>query len=1581
MTVEFYISFSYVDVKSITPFNYQLKKYFITAALFCFSSLVIAQADTSLILSEIMFNPVSGNNEFIEIYNTSGTESFDLNNYRIKYYTSTADVIISAGFGTTLPPNSYAVVLEGDYDFVSGIYNNLIPPSALILKISDNSFGTSGMANTADRPVWLINPANDTLDVRTYSANNATAISDEKIILNKDSTASNWTNSLNLNGTPGFRNSVALTNFDLRLSSINISPLIPVLGVDLEISAVVRNSGIQAADNYLVEIFNDTNFDSVAVPSELIFSQSYLNLLPGDSIIASTTITNVQAGNYNIIAKVFFTQDEDTTNNSRIRRVTVFPPGNNYNDIVINEIMYAPSTSEPEWVEIYNRTSSPINLRRWTLSDLSATVTITNSDKIIPPNNFIVLSRDSSILNFYNVPVEIITFNLPALNNTGDAVVIKDSIGIVLDSINFLPNWGGNTGGKSLERIDVNISTNQQTNWGSSQSLFKATPGRVNSITPKQNDLAITSFKPVTEFGITGEEISFEISVKNRGILTSQNFELLFYHDVDGDSIPQQSELISTTNGLPLSQSDSIIVQLNTSSFTQGNNYFIAVVNVSPDDDSTNNIAFTKVIGVEVNELRNDIVINEFMYAPNSPEPEWVEIYNRSNKIIDLKNYRIADNADTVIINTNSVFLNPGEYVVITGNNSITDYYNIPSLILVHSFPTLNNTGDKLILLDSLSRVIDSLQYLSGWGGSSGKSLERISTDISSTDSINWKTSLSRYKATPGYINSVTPKQFDVEAAGIISNPPFPLFGSDVSLSANVKNNGSNNTVFDIQLYEDTNLDSIPDVLIETISAVSLNAGDSSNVPLNFVLNNLQISRGLFVNIVLSADQDTSNNYFYKTVSPGYSPATIVVNEIMFTPAGGESEWIELFNTSSDSINLKNWSVSDIVTTPVSAKINSDVFLPANGYIVIARDSSIKNYHRLIPSKLVVINLPSFNNDADGVVLKDDRSSTIDSVRYNSTWGGTGGYSLERISVSVNSNIQSNWGSSIDIEQSTPGRVNSITTKQNDLLITNISFQPRFPVAGDDVFVSATIKNNGTQPASDFITEFYIDTDSNNIPDLLLSSISTSSLLQSDSISITSQTAINNIQSKILAAVRVVYQGDEDTLNNYVEKFVEPGFSQNSLLINEIMHSPSSGEPEWIEIVNASEDTFNIRNWSISDILTTPTKNIITPFDHKVSPNEYFVIARDTSFYSYHHKIDYKVFLVNFGTLSSGDGVMLYDFRDGIIDSVLYKSDWGGSNGYSIERLSFTKSGYDSSNWNTSLSPDKSTPGKVNSLNSIPPSTRNDFVINEIMFEPDIDNCEFIEFINLSSDTINSGGWKIEDEKGNTHKLADISLLVPPLEYFILAADSSIISKYSLENYKFINILNRSDLGLINTGELILLKDLHGNVIDSVWYSDKWHNRNYVNTRNRSIERINPNLNGNDNSNWSTSVSSSGATPGLQNSIYTNLSQREQKISVSPNPFSPDNDGYEDFTIINYNLAQTTAQIRIKIFDSKGRLVRTLVNNSGSGNSGSIIFDGLDDSGNALRIGIYIVYLEALNESSGVSETQKTTVVVARKLN
>lgn len=1280
------------------------KIFFLT---FFYFSVSYSQSDTLLIFSEIMFSPTSGNNEFIEIYNLSSTQAVDLNGCKIKYYTANNDPIIDAGFGTILQPNSFAIIFENDYDIAAGIYYGLVPANALILKITDNSFGTSGMANTTSRPLWLLNSVNDTIDYYFYSANNTTAISDEKKILNRDSLQTNWANSLVINGTPGFINSVTPTNYDLQLSSLTFSPSIPIAGNDVTINAKVKNLGILNAQTYSIEIFNDVNKDSIIDLSERIFNQSYSNLSPNDSVVALTILNSLPADFYQIIARVNFTEDQNSTNNVLIKSFNVSPPGNNYNDIVINEIMYAPTSGEPEWIEIYNRTADPINLKNWKLSDASTTITITTQDKFVQANSFLVISRDSSILNFYNVSSQIITATIPSLNNTGDNVILKD----------------------------------------------------------------------------------------------------------------------------------------------------------------------------------------------------------------------------------------------------------------------FNST------------IIDSVSYLPAWGGSNGKSLERVSVDELSNDTNNWKTSISIFKATPGTYNSVTQKDFDCIADDILFTPKFPFFGDAVSIAANIKNIGKNSAAFSINLYEDTNLDSIPDLFIESISNLNLASQDSSAYQFNFSLQNIQNKKAFYVKVLFTSDQDTTNNSIYKTIEPGFPNQTIVVNEIMFAPVGGEPEWIELFNNSDAEINLKDWSVWDVITTPFKAAINRDLIIPARGYVVLTRDSTILDYHRIVSSQIYQINLPSFNNDRDGIVLRDKRAITIDSVFYSNQWGGTNGYSLERISSTNSSNNQFNWLSSIDVEQSTPGRINSVTPKEFDLSVAEISFDPRFPTIGDNVSISAKVKNNGNQTALNFTVEFYIDTDSNNVADLLLSSINSSNLIFGDSISITSTLQIQNLQMKILTAVRVIYTFDEDTLNNYFEKFIEPGFAANIVKINEIMYNPVDGKPEWVEFVNFSSDSISLKNWFISDVLTTPTKGFITDEDIFIQPNEIFVVAKDSSFNSAYPEVNSKIFFSNFGALgNTSDGVVIYDFRNGIIDSLFYRSSWGGKKGYSLERISLNEQTNDSSNWVTSLDILGSTPAKQNSIGNVPSYVRNELVINEIMYDPLTGIGEYVEFYNLSSNPVNIGGWKFEDENGNSNKLFETSFVIPPKEYFILFSDSTAIEYFNLTNYPYLNSVGASSLGLVSTGELILLKDVRGNVIDSVVYSDDWNNRNIVTTKGKSLERINPNLNGNDPLNWSTSVNLRGGTPGNQNSIFAENLNQSANISVNPNPFSPDNDGFEDFTVINYNLSQAIAQVRIKIFDSKGRLVRSLLNNQASGSSGSVVFDGLDDENNALRMGIYIIFLEALNDNSGIIETIKSTVVVARRL-
>ncbi len=1277
--------------------------------LFLLLPIVIsAQAERDIIFSEIMFAPQSGNNEFIELYNTSETESIDLNGYKIKYQTSNPDNFESTGSGTILSPKSFAVIFEGDYDLSSGIYKELIPLNALILKIEDNSFGSSGMSNSSNRTLYLLNSTDDISETYTYSADNKNGISDERIILNNDTSNNNWANSTIANGTPGFRNSVSPLKYDLTFGSISITPLIPQKDDDVNVNIQIKNNGSEPVKNYSIEVFHDLDKDSSGTPSELIYQDNFVNLAAKDSNDIDVQITSVNEGIYNLILHIICSNDENLSNNSKYFHFIAHHPANNYNDLVINEIMYAPANGEPEWIEIFNKSVTSINLNNWKFSDANTTIRFIKEDKFLEPESYLVISRDSSIFNFYSIPCEIIVTNLPSLNNSGDAAVVKDSLGTLIDSIYYFPSWSENTKGKSLERISTKGESNDEENWKTSESKFKGTPGKINSVSPKNYDLSVTLIKPAKNYVIVGEQFQFNLKVKNFGLNPSYNYTIKIFNDINIDSVTQNDELIKDVYGNSIEPGDSFLFSIDLSDIVKGKNCFIVSVETDNDDDIENNKAFFEITGIEINEVRNDIVINEIMYNPANSEPEWIELYNRSNKIINLKNYSVADERDPVRVIESSILLKPGEFFVIADDSTISSLFNLDFKYQISNLPSLNNSSDKIILLDSLNRIIDSLEYYSSWGGKGGKSLERINAGKSAIDSSNWKTSEDRLNGTPGKINSVTQKDFDIAVTEILFSPEFPLSNDDVNMSVKIMNIGRIDAKINLKLYEDTNLDSLPDVLVSTLNGFSLPAGDSAVVSMNYVINNLRKVRKFYINAVYPQDQDTSNNSVYFTIKPGYPERAIVINEIMY--------------------------------------------------------------------------------------------------------------------------------------------------------------------------------------------------------------------------------------------------------------------------------SPSAGETEWIELINISKDTLNLKGLMVSDLLPQPSKKIITTEDLLIYPSEYFIIAHDSSFFNVHPEFEGKIKFLNFGTLgNTEDGIVIYDFQGSLIDSVKYKSSWGGKNGYSLERFSFNLPSNDSTNWNSSLSKNKSTPGKENSIINIPAYIKNDLVINEIMSEPEIDNSEFIEFFNCSNSNINIGGWKIEDGSGNFYKLSDVNFTVSPNEFFVLAADSLIFNNYELSGFHNINILNSGNLGL-SKEETIVLKDLKGNIIDSVYYSEGWHNKNFSSTKNISLEKINPLLNGNNSLNWNSSVDISGATPGKINSIFSENKSVAEKISVSPNPFSPDNDGFEDFTIINYTLSQKTSQVRIKIFDSRGRLLRTLLNNQPSGSRGSVVFDGLEENGTPFRMGIYIVFLESLNEITGVSETLKTVVVVARKL-
>lgn len=166
----------------------------------------------------------------------------------------------------------------------------------------------------------------------------------------------------------------------------------------------------------------------------------------------------------------------------------VAPPGEL--PVVVNEIMYAPPGREPEWIELRNCVGEPVNIRKWQITDASAARhTLPARDILVPPGGYVLLTKDSAALvdACGALPCQVVGFSgFPSLNNSGDAIVIRDASGVLVDSVTYDPAWHNpdlaDPEGRSLERVSPGINSNDRRNWGTCVHPTGGTPGASNSI-------------------------------------------------------------------------------------------------------------------------------------------------------------------------------------------------------------------------------------------------------------------------------------------------------------------------------------------------------------------------------------------------------------------------------------------------------------------------------------------------------------------------------------------------------------------------------------------------------------------------------------------------------------------------------------------------------------------------------------------------------------------------------------------------------------------------------------------------------------------------------------------------------------------------------------------------------------------------------------------------------------------------------------------------------------------------------------------------------------------------------------------
>jgi hypothetical protein len=462
---------------------------------------------------------------------------------------------------------------------------------------------------------------------------------------------------------------------------------------------------------------------------------------------------------------------------------------------------------------------------------------------------------------------------------------------------------------------------------------------------------------------------------------------------------------------------------------TNGTTYQLttsSIADVNGNVSGNQTISFTYLIAE--NPMPGDVIINEFMCDPSPtvgmPEVEYIEVYNKSSKFFDLSGWKIGDASSDGAIQ--SGWLYPGTYRILCATSNV-DTFNTITGIGVTSFPSLNNTGDDIVLKDANGVELDRISYTDAWykdinKADGGFSIERINPNDPCSAEDNWRATESSMGGTPELVNSVfddTPDTAPPTISQLIALPPNYLEvhfseGMDSTLLANA--NFMVNPLLNLQ-------------------AVYVLGPHPTTVTLQYA-DNFEPSKTyqFFVENVADCWVNSASLSGVFSLPESAAPGDVVINEILFDPYTGGYDWIEVFNTSNKVIDLKDWQLANFDDDTIAnfKNVNSHFYLQPNSYAVLGKDSAfvLQNYPAVVPGTFVYCETPSFNIDSSTVYLLQG-NAVMDAVSYTEDWhfkllDETDGVSLERIDPSGISNDSFNWHSAAEaIGFGTPGGKNS----------------------------------------------------------------------------------------------------------------------------------------------------------------------------------------------------------------------------------------------------------------------------------------------------------------------------------------------------------------------------------------------------------------------------------------------------------------------------------------------------------------------------------------------------------------------------
>jgi hypothetical protein len=457
--------------------------------------------------------------------------------------------------------------------------------------------------------------------------------------------------------------------------------------------------------------------------------------------------------------------------NVNLTKAFIFTPPLEISNIVIHEIMADPTPivglPEYEYVELFNKSTKPVNLKNYTFADKTSIGTITD-DLIIEPDSFLILCSKEASEYFSNIGNTYSLNTWPSLNNDTDYLQLRNGQGVLIDEIEYFKTWHKSTakaeGGHSLELINTESLCSGKNNWTSSESDKGGTPGKDNSVK------AISSAKQLNLKSYEIHTDSIKMVFDNE-IFWSQ--KILIYLDEKPIHHYDISENKLTFN-TPFSLSPNSVYHIR----------FTKQRNCSSQEISDTN--FELIFPVQAN--LGDLLINEILFKAKTGGTDFVEIYNNSNNYIDLNHVELAyrsSSSDSLIkykLAEKTHIIEPKSFKILTKDSTklATVHPNtvVEAILQMAKFPSLNDVAGE-IHLNSPQTPLDLAWYNAKQHSPlitdpKGVSLERVSYSSSSTDLSNWYSAGSGVDyATPGFENSQAKVFSELDKEFFIDPPVF----------------------------------------------------------------------------------------------------------------------------------------------------------------------------------------------------------------------------------------------------------------------------------------------------------------------------------------------------------------------------------------------------------------------------------------------------------------------------------------------------------------------------------------------------------------------------------------------------------------------------------------------------------------------------------------------------------------------------------------------------------------------------------------------------------------------------------------